>query len=84
MAFRSKLRQLPYHHLLTHESVELGRAALPTQRQFVQCVKLKLPSPGGSRLGLESGSIAEFVFTLGMQANGCWMVTAIIPKQLPK
>lgn len=69
--FRQQLRQPQYHVLLTHTGVELGAAALPKQRQFLQAVSLALPGPSGF-----SGSV-QLIWQLGMQANGCWMVTGI-------
>lgn len=66
-ALRSKLGQEPYGLLLRHAAVQLGAAALPTQRQLLQEVAV-LAADGAS---------ARFVWCLSMASHGCWMVSGI-------
>ena len=65
--FRAMLRLPAYHCLLTHEEVELGVGALPTQRHHWQEVRL---------LGSGSGAHALLV-QLCMGDKGCWLVQSI-------
>jgi hypothetical protein len=70
-ALRSKLGQEPCGLLLRHAAVQLGAAALPTQRQALQEVAV-LAADGAS---------ARFVWRLGMASHGCWMVSGIFSAQ---
>jgi hypothetical protein len=72
--FKAVLQSSPFHTLLHHASVEVGEAALLSQRCQVQRVRVRGDGrDGGSHTG------AWFEWELGMQANGCWMVTGIRP-----
>jgi hypothetical protein len=70
-AFRQLLSQPHYSMLCKHSGAELGSSALPSQRHFLQEVVLQ--DAGSS----SSSSDARFLWRLGMQADGCWMVRAI-------
>lgn len=74
-AFRQLLQQPHYRLLGEHAAAELGQSALPSQRQFLQEVVLTGCGSSGS-LGGEEGS-GRFLWRLGMQADGCWMVRSI-------
>ena len=72
---RELLAAEPYAALLGHGRAELGAAALPSQRDMLQLVTVH-PAGGG---GGGTGGGTAFRFRLGLQANGCWMVTGIRP-----
>jgi hypothetical protein len=84
-AFRQLLRQPQYSMLCKHSRVELGSSALPGQRHFLQEVILQggahsssSSSSSGSGIGgVGSGSEVRYLWRLGMQADGCWMVRSI-------
>jgi hypothetical protein len=69
-AFRQLLQQPHYRLLGAHAAAELGQSALPSQRQFLQEVVLT----GAGSQGGEEGSSGRFLWRVGMQADGCWMV----------
>ena len=66
-ALRAKLQQQPYSLLVGHAGVQLGGAALPTQREQLQHVSVLAPD----------GTSAQFVWRLGMSTHGCWMASGI-------
>jgi hypothetical protein len=90
-AFRHLLSQPQYKMLCQHSSVELGNSALPSQRHFLQEVVLQdagssSSSSSSSRSGGSSSSRGvggggssevRFLWRLGMQDAGCWMVRSI-------
>jgi hypothetical protein len=89
-AFKQLLQQPHYRLLGEHAVAELGASALPSQRQFLQEVVLLGPNSSsssscncvggaggvGSSGVLEDG-VGRFLWRLGMQADGCWMVRSI-------
>ncbi len=71
--FKALMRQHPYHQLLTHSGVvALGAAALPSQRTFVQEVRLQSGQGEAS-----SAAAPVYVWEMGMAADGCWVVDAV-------
>ena len=78
-AFRQLLQQPHYALLGQHVRAELGASALPTQRQFLQEVVLYGPGGGAadSSAGEGQHAVGRFLWRLGMQADGCWMVRSI-------
>jgi hypothetical protein len=66
-ALRTKLQQAPHSVLVGHGGVQLGNAALPTQREQLQHVAVLAAD----------GTTEHFVWRLGMNTNGCWMVSGI-------
>jgi hypothetical protein len=90
-AFRHLLSQPQYKMLCQHSNVELGSSALPSQRHFLQEVVLQddgssssSGSSSGSGVssssrGVGGGGSSEvrFLWRLGMQDAGCWMVRSI-------
>lgn len=73
---RDKLAQAPYDVLLHHSEAYLGAAALPSQRVMLQEVVVLGGGPGGGGSRGGAGGV-RFLWRMGMQANGCWMVTGI-------
>eukprot|EP00775_Hariotina_reticulata_P003670 gene3670-3931_t len=71
-AFKHLLSQQHYSLLIAHNRAELGSSALPRQRHFLQ--EVLLWSKGSSS---GSSSPGRFLWRLGMQADGCWMVRSI-------
>lgn len=87
-AFRNMLQQPHYHLLASHTAAELGGSALPSQRHFLQEVVLyelsgrdgddkSSSSSGSSSKNSGRGLAGRFLWRLGMQADGCWMVRSI-------
>jgi hypothetical protein len=88
-AFKQLLQQPHYRLLGEHVAAELGASALPSQRQFLQEVVLTaVPGSsssvyGGAGAGVGKGADMQldqsgrFLWRLGMQADGCWMVRSI-------
>ncbi len=75
------MRASPAHAcLLTHAGAELCCAALPSERAFLQHVRLRRYQParagGADPLGAPS---APWTWRLALQAGGCWAVEAITP-----
>jgi hypothetical protein len=86
-AFRQLLQQPHYRLLGEHTVAELGASALPSQRQFLQEVVLLGPNNSsssssvggvvGGSSGVSGDGVGRFLWRLGMQADGCWMVRSI-------
>jgi hypothetical protein len=86
-AFKQLLQQPHYRLLGEHVAAELGASALPSQRQFLQEVVLTAAPSSSSGSSASDRLIAgadkqldqsgRFLWRLGMQADGCWMVRSI-------
>jgi hypothetical protein len=57
-----------------HAAAKLAVGALPTQRHMLQAVTVLAAD----------GTVAHFVWRLGMASHGCWMVSGIFAaEELP-
>jgi hypothetical protein len=74
-AWKRLLQEPAYQALCAHTGAELGASALPSQRQLLQEVVLSGADDGAS--SSRSSSSSRFLWRLGMQADGCWMVRSI-------